>query len=140
MAAPPAAAARRRGCPATRKPTRLAASSSSSPAASSDVSGISGDVYVVTPAQIEAFQRDGYVHLRGVLTEEEMPAVEEPVMRFMRGEVRLTLNFATAKKMTVGSQSCTPTALTAQLRPTRHHAPRENAFTHTPSITGDGEW
>jgi ectoine hydroxylase-related dioxygenase (phytanoyl-CoA dioxygenase family) len=49
--------------------------------------GIDGDAYVVTPEQIEAFERDGYVHLPNVLTEDEMREVEEPAMRFIRGEV-----------------------------------------------------
>ena len=49
--------------------------------------GRDGDAYVVTPAQIEAFQRDGYVHIPGVLSESEMLEIEEPVMKFLRGEV-----------------------------------------------------
>ena len=49
--------------------------------------GISGDAYVVTPEQIETFERDGYVHIPAVLTEDEMAEIEEPMMRFLRGEV-----------------------------------------------------
>ena len=55
--------------------------------AASPAAGISGEAYVVTPEQIEAFERDGYVHIPAVLTESEMAEIEEPMMRFLRGEV-----------------------------------------------------
>ena len=35
-----------------------------------------GDRYVVTPADVEAFRRDGYVHLPGVMSDEEMAEIE----------------------------------------------------------------
>lgn len=46
-----------------------------------------GDSYIVTEEQIEAFERDGYVHIPGVLSEGEMGEVEDPMMKFLRGEV-----------------------------------------------------
>ena len=49
--------------------------------------GIDGDEYTVTPEMIAAFERDGYVHIPGVLTEAELAEVEEPMMRFIKGEV-----------------------------------------------------
>ena len=49
--------------------------------------GIDGDEYRVSEAMIEAFERDGYVHIPGVLTDAEMAEVEEPMMRFIKGEV-----------------------------------------------------
>ena len=49
--------------------------------------GRDGDAYIVSPAQIEAFERDGYVHIPGVLSESELLEIEEPVMKFLRGEV-----------------------------------------------------
>ena len=60
---------------------------SSASAAAPGSGGARGDAYVVTPEQIEAFERDGFVHIPSVLTEEEMAEVEEPMGRFMRGEV-----------------------------------------------------
>jgi phytanoyl-CoA hydroxylase len=42
---------------------------------------------VVTAEQVAAFERDGYVHIPGVLTEAEMAQVEEPMGKFLRGEV-----------------------------------------------------
>ena len=56
-------------------------------AAAASPSGISGDAYVVTEEQIATFERDGYVHLPGVLTESEMAEIEQPMMRFLRGEI-----------------------------------------------------
>jgi hypothetical protein len=49
--------------------------------------GRDGDEYRVTPLQIEAFERDGYVHIPGVLSESEMKEIEEPMMKFLRGEI-----------------------------------------------------
>ncbi|MBK8975626.1 MAG: phytanoyl-CoA dioxygenase family protein [Planctomycetes bacterium] len=46
-----------------------------------------GDRYVVTPAEFESFQRDGYVHLRSVLSEDELLAIEAVYDRFVAGEI-----------------------------------------------------
>ena len=46
-----------------------------------------GDVYRLTEEEIAAFRRDGYVHLRGVLSEEELAAVEVDYERFLRREI-----------------------------------------------------
>lgn len=46
-----------------------------------------GDRYEVTAEEIAAFRRDGYVHLREVLSTEEMVGVEEVYDRFLRGEI-----------------------------------------------------
>ena len=52
-------------------------SASTSPNAPSSLKGgIDGDEYTVTPEMIAAFERDGYVHIPGVLTEAEMAEVE----------------------------------------------------------------
>ena len=67
--------------------SRLRASSSSASTPSTSASGIEGDVYVVSEEQIATFERDGYVHIPNVLTEEEMAEVEEPMGKFLRGEV-----------------------------------------------------
>jgi phytanoyl-CoA hydroxylase len=46
-----------------------------------------GDRYLVTEADREAFRRDGYVHLRGVIDDDEMVAIEEVYDRFLRGDI-----------------------------------------------------
>ena len=43
--------------------------------------------YVVSNSEAERFATDGYVHLRGVLTEDEVAAIEEVYDTFMRGEI-----------------------------------------------------
>ena len=43
--------------------------------------------YVVTDADREAFERDGYVHLREVMSEPEMVELERVYDRFLRGEI-----------------------------------------------------
>jgi phytanoyl-CoA hydroxylase len=49
-----------------------------------------GDRYVLSPEDIESFRRDGYVHLTGVMSAEEMVAIEEVYERFLRGEIAVT--------------------------------------------------
>ena len=51
--------------------------------------GICNDTYVVPEHLVEAFHRDGYVHLPAVLSEEELATtLEEPhYAAFMRGDV-----------------------------------------------------
>lgn len=46
-----------------------------------------GDRYMVDPSEIEAFHRDGYVHLRGVMSDDEMAEIEAVYERFLRGEI-----------------------------------------------------
>lgn len=48
---------------------------------------IQGDSYLVTEEEREAFRRDGYVHLRGVLRPGELAEVEAVVDRFLRREI-----------------------------------------------------
>jgi len=45
------------------------------------------DRYLVTDADREAFRRDGYVHLRGVMSDDEMVDIEDVYDRFLRGEI-----------------------------------------------------
>ena len=47
------------------------------------------DTYLLTPDDIEAFQRDGYVHLRGVLTDDEVAELEVTYDKFLRQEIRV---------------------------------------------------
>lgn len=46
-----------------------------------------GDRYRVLPEEVERFQRDGYVHLRGVLDETEVAGIEAVYERFLRREI-----------------------------------------------------
>lgn len=47
----------------------------------------SADGYLVSPGEIETFRRDGYVHLRGVMSDAEMDEIEAVYDRFLRGEI-----------------------------------------------------
>jgi hypothetical protein len=46
-----------------------------------------GNRYIVTAAEEEHFQREGYVHLPGVLTEDEVRTLDPVYDAFMRGEI-----------------------------------------------------
>ena len=48
-----------------------------------------GDTYRLTPEEIASFRRDGYVHLKGVMSPAEMDAIEEVYERFLRGEIHV---------------------------------------------------
>ena len=48
-----------------------------------------GDTYLVTDAEREAFGRDGYLHLRGVLSEPEVLEIERVYDAFLRGEIHV---------------------------------------------------
>ena len=48
-----------------------------------------GDRYVVTDEDRSAFERDGYVHLPGVLSEDEVAEIEAVYERFRRGEIEV---------------------------------------------------
>lgn len=48
-----------------------------------------GPLYQLTDADIEAFHKEGYVHLPGVLAESELAELEKEYMRFLRGDYRV---------------------------------------------------
>jgi phytanoyl-CoA hydroxylase len=48
-----------------------------------------GGHYAVSPEELERFRRDGYVHLEGVLAEEELAGIEEVYQRFLRREIEV---------------------------------------------------
>lgn len=50
-------------------------------------SGRGGSDYRLSDEEIEAFHRDGYVTLRGVMTDAELAAIEPTFQRFIAGEV-----------------------------------------------------
>jgi phytanoyl-CoA hydroxylase len=49
-----------------------------------------GGRYVVTDADRDAFRRDGYVHLPGVMSPDEMDEIAEVYDRFLRREIAVT--------------------------------------------------
>ncbi|KAI5068555.1 hypothetical protein GOP47_0016900 [Adiantum capillus-veneris] len=49
--------------------------------------GRQGDDYTVASADIEAFHKNGFVHLKGVLSEAEVVSLEEEYMKFIRREI-----------------------------------------------------
>jgi phytanoyl-CoA hydroxylase len=49
----------------------------------------SGDDYTVSVEELETFRRDGFVHLPGVLTNDEVDAIEAVYDSFMRGEIEV---------------------------------------------------
>lgn len=49
----------------------------------------SDDFYRVTPEEVERFQREGYVHLRGVLSEQELAGIEDVYARFLSREIEV---------------------------------------------------
>jgi len=46
-----------------------------------------GGTYLITDTDREAFRRDGYVHLRGVMSAAEMAEIEEVYERFLRRDI-----------------------------------------------------
>jgi ectoine hydroxylase-related dioxygenase (phytanoyl-CoA dioxygenase family) len=52
-------------------------------------SRIDGDEYLVTPEEKAHFVEHGYVHLRGLLTEAEVAAIEVDYDRFLRREIEV---------------------------------------------------
>jgi ectoine hydroxylase-related dioxygenase (phytanoyl-CoA dioxygenase family) len=80
-----------------------------------------GDRYVLEESDIEAFRRDGYVHLPGVMSEDEMQAIEDVYESFLRGEI------AVAGKdfndMTTGEHGTDPAgyAVVNVMLPRRYH-------------------
>ncbi len=48
-----------------------------------------GDQYLVSEAEKETFRREGWVHLRGVLSEAELAAIDEVYGRFLRREIKV---------------------------------------------------
>ena len=77
--------------------------------------------YVVTDDDREAFRRDGYVHLPGVMSEEEMAEIEAVYDRFLRREIDVPgKDF---NDMTTGEHGTDPTgyAIVNVMLPRRYH-------------------
>ena len=80
-----------------------------------------GSRYVVTDADRETFRRDGYVHLRGVMSPEEMDAIEEVYDRFLRREISVVgKDF---NDMTTGEHGTDPSgyAIVNVMLPRKYH-------------------
>jgi len=80
-----------------------------------------GDTYSVSDDEVAAFRRDGYVHLRAVMSDGEMDAIEAVYDRFLRGEIEVTgkdLN-----DMTTGEHGTDPSgyAVVNVMLPRRYH-------------------
>ena len=80
-----------------------------------------GSAYVVTEEEREAFRRDGYVHLRGVLSSDELAGIRGVYDRFLRGEIPVAGK--DANDMTTGEHGGVPLtyALANVMLPRRYH-------------------
>ena len=88
-----------------------------------------GDRYVVSDDDIRAFHRDGYVHLKGVMSDEEMDAIEAVYERFLRGEI--AVEGKDFNDMTTGEHGTDPRgyAVVNVMLPRRYHPEwQDNTF------------
>jgi len=79
------------------------------------------DAYIVTAEDRDAFRRDGYVHLRGVLSPHEVDEIEAVYDRFLRGEIEVIgKDF---NDMTTGEHGTDPAtyAIVNVMLPRRYH-------------------
>ena len=67
-----------------------------------------GERYLVTDADVEAFRRDGYVHLAGVMSPTEMDDIETVYDRFLRREI--AVSGKDFNDMTTGEHGTDPSA------------------------------
>ena len=80
-----------------------------------------GDTYSVSDDEVAAFRRDGYVHLRAVMSDDEIDAIEAVYDRFLRGDIEVAgkdLN-----DMTTGEHGTDPSryAVVNVMLPRRYH-------------------
>lgn len=80
-----------------------------------------GSRYVVTDEDRAAFNRDGYVHLRGVMSPEEMDEIEAVYDRFLRREI--TVVGKDFNDMTTGEHGTDPSgyAIVNVMLPRKYH-------------------
>ena len=80
-----------------------------------------GDAYIVSADELEAFRRDGYVHLRGVMSPQEMDSIERVYDRFLRGEI--AVEGKDFNDMTTGEHGTDPSgyAVVNVMLPRRYH-------------------
>ena len=80
-----------------------------------------GESYLVSADELEAFRRDGYVHLRGVMSPAEMDSIEQVYDRFLRGEI--AVEGKDFNDMTTGEHGTDPSgyAVVNGMLPRRYH-------------------
>ena len=80
-----------------------------------------GDEYIVSADELEAFRRDGYVHLRGVMSPQEMDSIERVYDRFLRGKI--AVEGKDFNDMTTGEHGTDPSgyAVVNVMLPRRYH-------------------
>lgn len=86
-----------------------------------DVTRRQGDRYLLTNDEIRAFHRDGYVHLRGVMSADEMNDIETVYKQFLRGEI--AVDGKDFNDMTTGEHGSDPSgyAVVNVMLPRRYH-------------------
>jgi len=88
-----------------------------------------GDGYLVSDAERQAFKRDGFVHLKGVLSPAELAEIEAVYDRFLRGEIPVPgKDF---NDMTTGEHGTDPSgyAIVNVMVPRRYHPDwQDNVF------------
>lgn len=80
-----------------------------------------GDAYRVAPEEVAAFERDGFVHLKGVVSPDERAEIEAVYDRFLRREIDVPgRDF---NDMTTGEHASDPTgyAIVNVMVPRRYH-------------------
>jgi len=80
-----------------------------------------GDRYVVSADEVRAFHRDGFVHLKGVMSDEEMNAIEAVYEQFLHGEI--AVEGKDFNDMTTGEHGTDPKgyAVVNVMLPRRYH-------------------
>ena len=80
-----------------------------------------GGRYVVTATDVDAFRRDGYVHLRGVMSPDEMAEIETVYDQFLRREI--VVPGKDFNDMTTGEHDTDPSgyAIVNVMLPRRYH-------------------
>ncbi len=88
-----------------------------------------GDRYVVSADEVRAFHRDGFVHLKGVMSDEEMNAIEAVYEQFLHGEI--AVEGKDFNDMTTGEHGTDPKgyAVVNVMLPRRYHPEwQDNTF------------
>lgn len=88
-----------------------------------------GDRYLVSADDVQAFHRDGFVHLKGVMSDEEMNAIEIVYEQFLRGEIEV--EGKDFNDMTTGEHGTDPKgyAVVNVMLPRRYHPEwQDNTF------------
>jgi len=93
--------------------------------ADSESHGRTAEAYRVSDKECESFERDGYVHLRGVLSEDELVELEQIYQRFLRREIEVPGKDFCDMSETY-DQPLEDFALINVMLPRKYHAPLRN--------------